>query len=313
MKLQKTFNNKGESNDLLIKKGLIGKKLIKIKRKNIIIMLIVLIVAVMFCYYQNNSIQVNTTTIKSREIPKQFNNFKIIQLSDLHGKEFGKEQNKLVRKIQNEKPDMIVFTGDLIDSKNYVEKYSLKLMEKIVKIAPVYFVTGNHEYWSGKYERLEVKLENLGVKVLKNESLVIERSGGAVQLSGINDPANKEAGNEYLTEEQQAEVNIKHSIHSKMNDIEFKVLLSHRPELLSLYSNYDFDVVLSGHAHGGQIRIPFVGGVVAPNQGVFPKYTSGEYKMKNTTMIVNRGLGNSIIPQRIFNRPEIVVVTLKSP
>ncbi|MEH6939067.1 metallophosphoesterase [Bacillus sp. JJ664] len=281
----------------------------KFKRKNIIIFLIGILVTVLFCYYQNNAIEVNETIIQSREIPKQFNNFKMIQLSDLHGKEFGKEQNNLVRKIKNEKPDMIVFTGDLIDSKHYVEKYSLKLMEEIVKIAPVYYVTGNHEYWSGKYEQLERKLENLGVNVLNNESIVVERGGEAIQLFGINDPA--EPGNEYLTEQQQAEVNIKHSIETKMNDLEFKVLLSHRPELLSLYSNYDFDVVLAGHAHGGQFRIPFVGGVIAPNQGVLPKYTAGQYKKKNTTMIVSRGLGNSIIPQRIFNRPEIVVITLK--
>ncbi len=234
----------------------------------------------------------------------------MIQLSDLHGKEFGKEQNKLVRKIKNEKPDMIVFTGDLIDSNHYVEKYSLKLMGEIVKIAPVYFVTGNHEYWSGKYEGLESKLEMLGVKVLKNEGVVLERTGGKIQLLGMDDPANV-TGNEYLSEQQRAVVNIKKSLTSIKNDIAFKVLLSHRPELFSLYSNYDFDVVLTGHAHGGQLRIPFVGGVVAPNQGVLPKYTSGQYKKKNTTMIVNRGLGNSIIPQRIFNRPEIVVLTLK--
>lgn len=266
---------------------------------------------VLFCYVQNNAIEINDSTIKSSEIPKQFNNYKIIQLSDLHGKEFGNEQSKLVRKIKNEKPDIIVFTGDLIDSKHYVEKYSLKLMGKIIKIAPVYFVTGNHEYWSGKYEGLESKLKKLGVKVLKNDGVVLERSGGKIQLLGIDDPA-KITGNEYLSEQQRAEDNIKKSLQSINNDIEFKVLLSHRPELFSLYSNYDFDVVLTGHAHGGQIRIPFVGGIVAPNQGVLPKYTSGHYKMMNTTMIVNRGLGNSIIPQRIFNRPEIVVLTLKS-
>ncbi|MET3194801.1 metallophosphoesterase [Gottfriedia sp. OAE603] len=283
----------------------------KFKRNNIILLLIGILISVLFCYYQNNAIELNDTTIQSREVPKQFNNFKMIQLSDLHGKEFGKEQNNLIRKIKNEKPDIILFTGDLIDSKHYVEKYSLILMGKIVKIAPVYFVTGNHEYWSGKYEGLESKLESLGVKVLKNEGVVIERSGGKIQLLGIDDPANI-SENEYLTEQQRADVNIKKSLISIKHDIEFKVLLSHRPELFSLYSSYDFDVVLTGHAHGGQIRIPFIGGVIAPNQGVLPKYTSGQYKSENTTMIVNRGLGNSIIPQRIFNRPEIVVLTLKS-
>lgn len=219
----------------------------KFKRKNIILLLIGILVTALFCYYQNNAIEVNETTIQSSEVPKQFNNFKMIQLSDLHGEEFGKEQNNLIRKIKNEKPDIIVFTGDLIDSKHYVEKYSLMLMGKIVNIAPVYFVTGNHEYWSGRYERLESKLENLGVKVLKNEGVVLERSGGKIQLLGIDDPANI-SENVYLTEQERADVNIKRSLLSINHDIEFKVLLSHRPELISLYSSYDFNVVLTGYS-----------------------------------------------------------------
>lgn len=282
-----------------------------LKFRNIIILLIAVLGTVLFCYVQNNAIVVSDSSIRSKEIPKQFNNYKIIQISDLHGKEFGKEQNKLVEKIKKEKPDIIVVTGDLIDAKHYVKKHSLKLIAKIVEIAPVYFVTGNHEYWSGNYQGLESKLEILGVNVLENEGVVLKRSGGEILLLGIDDPANVN-DRKFLSEQQRAEGNIKKSLGSIKNKFEFKVLLSHRPELFHLYSNYDFDVVLTGHAHGGQIRIPFVGGVVAPNQGILPKYTSGQYKKKNTTMIVNRGLGNSIIPLRIFNRPEIVVCTLKS-
>lgn len=281
----------------------------KSRKKKTSIFFISLIALILFFYLQNNSIVTTESMFRSKNIPMNFNNYKIVQLSDLHGKEFGKNQRTLVRKVENEKPNLIVFTGDLIDSNKYVDKHSITLMKELVKIAPVFFVTGNHEWWSGKYDSLEGKLKDAGVKVLRNETVEIERKGKTIQLIGIDDPAKK---TEYLNEIQMTEENIKSSMKEFENRSEFKILLSHRPEMISLYANYGFDLVFSGHAHGGQIRIPFVGGVVAPNQGFLPKYTAGEYKLKNTTMIVNRGLGNSIIPLRIFNRPEVVVVTLKS-
>ena len=129
----------------------------------------------------------------------------------------------------------------------------------------------------------------------------------SIQIIGIDDPANVIESN---GERSKTEENIVKSMQNIKENDDFQILLSHRPELLSLYSESEFDVVFSGHAHGGQFRLPFIGGLIAPDQGLFPTYTSGTYKLDNTTMIVNRGLGNSIIPIRIFNRPEIVVVTL---
>lgn len=237
----------------------------------------------------------------------EFSGFKIVQLSDLHSKAFGDDQQTLVKKVMKEKPDLIVFTGDLVDSKKYDEKTSLTLMEKLTDMAPVYYVTGNHEWWSGKYDSLEEKLSDIGVEVMSNTTEEIVIGNERILLTGIDDPAEE---NTLETEASIAEASIKEAL----TDIEtgdFHILLSHRPELFSLYAEYQFDLVLSGHAHGGQVRIPFIGGLIAPNQGLFPAYTAGTYKINNTTMIVNRGLGNSIIPQRIFNRPEIVVVTLK--
>jgi uncharacterized protein len=144
---------------------------------------------------------------------------------------------------------------------------------------------------------------------MRNEAEEIDNGKDKIQLIGIDDPA---IANNSIAEKTIAEEAIRNAMQQLEGDSSFKILLSHRPELVHLYSQFDFDLVFSGHAHGGQFRIPFIGGFVAPNQGFFPEYYSGKYSVQNTTMIVNRGLGNSIIPLRVFNRPEIVVVTLKS-
>ena len=262
-----------------------------------------------FFHFQNNSIVTSEYTISSDKVPQNFNGYKIVQLSDLHSKSFGNDQSDLVNKVKKSQADLILFTGDLIDSNRYDEKSSLILMEKLVEIAPVYYVTGNHEWWSGQFNTLEDQLNDIGVQVMRNTSEEIMIENDKIQMIGIDDPA---IGKESEGVRSKIEENIMKSIEKIKEEDDFQILLSHRPELLSLYSEYGFDVVFSGHAHGGQFRIPFVGGLIAPDQGLFPKYTSGKYQLDHTTMIVNRGLGNSIIPIRVFNRPEIVVVTLKT-
>ncbi len=281
----------------------------KIPKKKSLYFFIVIVLLIFFFYFQNNSIVTSTYTIKSDKLPNNFNGYKIVQLSDLHSKSFGNNQSELVKKVKKIEPDLIVFTGDLIDSDRYEEKPSLILMERLVQIAPVYYVTGNHEWWSGKFNTLEEKLKSIGVQVMRNTAKEIAIGTEKIQLIGIDDPVNVD---ESYAEGAKMEENITNSIKGINEETNYQILLSHRPERFSLYSEYGFDVVFSGHAHGGQYRIPFVGGLIAPDQGLFPKYTSGKYKSDNTTMIVNRGLGNSIIPFRIFNRPEIVVVILSS-
>ena len=272
-------------------------------------LLIGLALLLYFFHFQNNSIVTSEYTISSDKVPHNFNGFKIVQLSDLHSKSFGNDQSDLVNKVKKSQADLILFTGDLVDSNRYNEESSLILMEKLVEIAPVYYVTGNHEWWSGQFNTLEDQLKNIGVHVMRNTSEEMTIETDSIQIIGMDDPAN---GKESDGERSKIEENMTKSIEKIKEDDDFQILLSHRPELLSLYSEYEFDVVFSGHAHGGQFRLPFVGGLIAPDQGLFPKYTSGKYKLDNTTMIVNRGLGNSIIPIRIFNRPEIVVVTLNT-
>ncbi|MDQ0233242.1 metallophosphoesterase [Metabacillus malikii] len=278
-------------------------------KKKWLYVLIGIALLIFFCHFQNNSIVISEYTIGSDKIPESFDKYKIVQLSDLHSKSFGNDQSKLVKKVSKIEPDSIVFTGDLIDSDRYDEKSSLVLMERLVQIAPVYYVTGNHEWWSGNFDTLQDKLTGIGVQVMRNTTEEITIGTDQIIMIGIDDPAY--LGESY-EERDKTEENIKHSIGENEGEDNFQILLSHRPELFSLYDEYGFDLVFSGHAHGGQFRIPYLGGLIAPNQGFFPKYTSGMHKSDRTTMIVNRGLGNSIIPIRVFNRPEIVVVTLSS-
>ncbi|SDK91364.1 hypothetical protein SAMN05660472_02235 [Natronincola ferrireducens] len=271
------------------------------------IFFILMINLVLFLYFQNNMITTREITIQSYKLPQVFENYKIVHLTDLHGKSFGKEQKTLVKKIKKAQPDLIVFTGDLVDSRRYNEEHSIKLIKEITEIAPVYYVTGNHEWRSGRFETLEKTLVNSGVKVLRNTSDKIEKQQDEIYIIGIDDPVSYYTIN---TEKNTVENALDISTKGIPSDGSFKILLAHRPELFDLYSQYNIDLVFSGHAHGGQIRLPFIGGLVAPHQGFLPKYTSGKYMEGNSIMIVNRGLGNSIFPQRLFNRPEIIVVRL---
>lgn len=276
------------------------------KRKKVLF-IIICICTWGFLHFENNFITITKITVESPKVPNTFDGYKIVHLSDLHSKEFGKEQKNLVKKIEDAQPDLIVFTGDLIDSRHFDAEVSLELIRQIAKIAPTYFVTGNHEWWSGKFEFLEKVMKENNVHVLRNTCDRISKGKDSIYITGIDDPVSTQATYE---ETVVVENEIKQAVKEiKERDV-FKILLAHRPEMLPLYSEYGFDLVLSGHAHGGQVRLPFIGGLIAPNQGFFPEYTSGEYKRGNCTMIVSRGLGNSIIPQRLFNHPEIVVLTL---
>ncbi|MBU8906826.1 metallophosphoesterase [Desertibacillus haloalkaliphilus] len=266
-----------------------------------------LIGLIVFVYVQNNLIVITGYEVRSERVPESFSGWTIVQLSDLHSKSFGDNQRTLVKKVKAEQPDLIVFTGDLVDSRTYHEDRSLTLMQQLVEVAPVYYVTGNHEWRSGHFDLLEQKLIEAGVGVLRDSSIELSKGNEQIQLVGIDDPARTHGQDDEMVDQTITE-----ALADGRGETDYKVLLSHRPELLSLYSQFDIDLVFSGHAHGGQFRIPLIGGLVAPNQGLFPTYDSGKHTLGETTMIVNRGLGNSIIPVRLFNRPEIVVVTLES-
>lgn len=256
-------------------------------------------------YWGNVSIQVSQYTIKSSRLPDTFSEYKIVQVSDLHNAEFGENQTRLLKEIEKQKPDCIAVTGDLIDSSHTDIETAMKFIRGAVELAPVYYVTGNHEAWTSAYEDLREKLQEAGVTVLADQTVLLSKDGQKIQLLGVNDPDFS-----HTTDAPQ-------TISSKLSQLidekeQYQILLSHRPELYDVYVKKGIDLVLTGHAHGGQFRIPFIGGLVAPDQGFFPKYAEGVVDGEQTKMVVSRGLGNSIIPIRINNRPELAVVTLVS-
>ena len=278
------------------------------KKKNAIILVavsIAFVAIVIWIAWGNSALMVNEIKITNDKIPQSFEGFRIAQVSDLHNAELGKDNNKLIEKLNECEPDIIVLTGDLIDSNHTNLEVAISFAQQAVKIAPCYFVTGNHEAWVGsQYEELKTSLENAGVTVLQDEAIELNYGDECIQLIGLNDPDFSERDSflsESILETKLSQVNISNG---------FTILLSHRPEYFNVYQNKNIDLVLSGHAHGGQFRLPFLGGVIAPNQGFFPKYDAGIYTENGTTMIVSRGIGNSIIPVRINNRPEIVIIEL---
>ena len=254
----------------------------------------------------NTNLEITEYYVTSARIPDSFDCFEIAQISDLHNAEFGDENKDLLVLLSQIKPDVIALTGDLIDSRHTDIDIALDFAGKAVHIAPVYFVTGNHEARVPEYGELKTGLVDLGVTVLENQKVQISKDGESITLMGIQDPSFR---TDYLFGDTESVS--RQAITSLQNESDgFTVLLSHRPELFDLYVDTGVDLVFSGHAHGGQFRLPFVGGLVAPNQGFFPKYDAGQFTEENTTMIVSRGVGNSIIPFRINNPPELVVVEL---
>ena len=255
----------------------------------------------------NTKLEITEYYVTSSRLPDPFDGFEIAQISDLHNAEFGDANEDLLRLLSQIKPDMIVLTGDLIDSRQTDMDIALDFASKAVQVAPVYYVTGNHEARVPEYETLKMGLTDLGVAVLDDQKVQVARDGESITLIGIQDPSFR---TDYLFGD--AEIVSSQAITSLQNESDgYTVLLSHRPELFDLYVDAGVDLVFSGHAHGGQFRLPFGGGLVAPNQGFFPKYDAGQFIEENTIMIVSRGVGNSIIPFRINNPPEIVVVELK--
>lgn len=279
----------------------------KIKTKNIILISIISLFLIgVYLYYENNCLQISNYIIESNKLPIDFNNYKVAHISDFHNIKSKNLTNDLVKEIKNSKPNIIVLTGDLIDSNKINLDIAISFVKKINDIAPIYYVTGNHEARIDNYDELKDKLEKNKVIILDDKIEIIKKAESEINIIGINDPSFN--SNTYRDDATIVQDNLISIQYDKNN---FTLLLSHRPELIETYAKNNFDLVLSGHAHGGQIRIPFIGGLIAPNQGLFPKYTSGIYKMNNTKMIVSRGIGNSIFPFRVNNRPELVIIELK--
>ena len=278
------------------------------KKTVLIVSVLVILCLGIWTLWGNIALEVNEYEIVSDRIPQGFDGFRIAQVSDLHNKDFGEGYGQLLTLLSQINPDIIVVTGDLIDSRQTDLDIALEFAWQAGKIARVYYVSGNHEARVPEYEDLKIGLVKAGVVILENQKVQITREGESITIMGIDDPSFQE---DYLFGDSESVA--RQAIEDLKNESDgYTILLSHRPELFDLYVDTEMDLVFSGHAHGGQFRLPFVGGLVAPNQGFFPKYDAGQFNEENTTMIVSRGVGNSIIPIRFNNRPEIVLVTLRN-
>lgn len=257
-----------------------------------------LLIAVMaWGFFENTQLQINSFPVNGYGLPENFNGFRIAHISDLHNTEFGNENQNLLQLLEDTQPDIIAITGDLVDSRRTDLDIAVHFAEEAVKIAPCYYVPGNHESRLSAYAQLEQQLTEAGVVILANQSVPLERGGQQITIAGVEDPAF--SGSEPFSQTL-----------SDLSSEDYTILLSHRPEYFDLYCQNGFSLILSGHIHGGQFRLPFLGGLLAPGQGFFPEYDSGLYTSGNTSMVVSRGLGNSLFPFRLNNPPEIILITL---
>lgn len=249
-----------------------------------------------------DDLEISRYEVKSQKLPESFDGFKIVQLSDLHGAEFGEDGMGLVEKVEELEPDIIALTGDFVTDEGDLAAVE-KLAARLTELCPVYFVSGNHEFDSGLAVKVRNILERAGVKYLSNEYLTISRGEDEILLGGVEDPL---AYADMLSPDELAQ---------KMNDAApdaFKILLGHRNYWMTEYPELPVDLIFCGHAHGGLIRIPGVGGLIGTDRRLFPDFDAGEYNNGRYTLIVSRGLGNSVPIPRVFNRPEIVCVELSS-
>ena len=261
----------------------------------------------------NTKLSVTKRALAFNDLPEGFDGFKIVQLSDLHSKVFGKKNDILIDKVRKLEPDIIVCTGDMIDKykKTYDSLYALT--EQLLTICPVYLTTGNHEAMidSEAWSQVESTLKEQGVVVLSNTMTEIEKNGASIDLYGFRLPlqhykgVSKEYSNVELTEADILRV------FPNPRKERFSILLAHHPRFFEVYADWGADLILSGHQHGGLIRLPFVGGLLSTEVAFFPKYDAGIFKQNNSVMFVSRGLASGRFKFRFLNRPEIALLTLK--
>ena len=272
------------------------KIFLKIMKKFIFTMISICILIGIICgvlYLSSNLVIKKNVEVKMEEM----NDIKIVHLSDFN--------NKIVRnlseKVMEENPDFVVITGDLVDKYKTTKNNEDELLKQFEKITvPIYFVPGDMEREYGNYEELKKKMKEKGIHILENDSEKFEKNGKEITITGIVDSS-------MYSEDLE-------KFNDKLKELKVdtpQILLSHRTELMDLYTENEYSLVFTGHTHGGYVCIPFVGALFASNQGTLPKYTNGNYTLKNTTMVVSSGLGVGRFPIRLFNQPEIVVASCK--
>lgn len=277
----------------------------------LVVIVAVLAAGWLWFQWQCWGVKTTVTQVELSGLPGEFDDLRIAHLSDIHGHEYGEGSKELIAMVAEQEPDLIVLTGDIIDQEGQLVMIPA-LAKGLAEIAPCYYVTGNHEWsleWSQKtgiVKTLKSLLENNGVTVLSNEYVVLERNGAFVVLAGIDDP------NGYADQKTPEELSAE--IEAEQPGL-FTILLAHRNDAFDRYAAAGYDLVLSGHGHGGIVRLPFTDGLLSPARTLFPTWTAGVYTLGDSTLFVSRGLGNNTVPIngfRLFNRPDLAILELKS-
>ena len=237
--------------------------------------------------------------VKSAKISRPV---RLVLLTDLHSCAYGEGQRELLDAVEEQHPDLVLLGGDILDDDPPLpEENAWTVIEALGSSYPTFYVTGNHEFWSGRAEEIKVRIENSGVTVLEGEGRTVVFQGQPIHICGIDDPAvGTDIGQAQLSSAARGAVREG-----------FSILLTHRPERTSAYEGQGFDLILAGHAHGGQVRMPLIGPLFAPDEGALPDYTAGTYLAGETWVVVSRGLGNGTPFPRLWNAPELVVVTMR--
>lgn len=269
------------------------KKKIKFIIVPIFFVLLALYLIIGFC---QTDLKITEYTYHNAKVPEEFDNYKIVLISDLHNKIFGKHQSNLLQAIQDSNPDLILLTGDIIDEKHTDLSGTEDFICGISAMAPCYFVSGNHELLPAaekQYEGIEALFRQYGVIDLDNAAVEITKGNSVICLHG--------------------QKFCSHSVTEFLeyaDETKFNILMYHCSDYFNLISDYGYDIIMSGHTHGGIIRLPFVGGVIGNHGDLFPKYDGGVFMENNCTLFSSRGLGDAAIP-RFYNPPEVVVITLR--
>ena len=271
--------------------------------RRLAVLAVFLLVLVLFFRWENTSLQIARFDPVFTDLPTGFDGCRIVVLSDLHGAEFGENNEELFQTVADQSPEYIFYLGDLEDKYRGPEPgYAEAVAAGLTAIAPTYYVTGNHEWAIGDVPELKERLAAQGVTVLSNNFTTLERNGDTVVLAGIDDP------NGYA--DQKPPETVAAEVYAAYGD-PFWLLLAHRNDRFEeQYSLLGADLVLSGHGHGGIIRLPFTDGLLSTDRTLFPSYTAGLYDKNGSALFVTRGLGNSGPSFRLWNRPEVAVVTL---
>ena len=273
------------------------------KKRDIIILATattLLLALAIWMIWGNIAVTVSEYRIECEDLPDSFDGFRIAQVSDLHNDELGEGNARLLKKLKETEPDIIVLTGDLVDRSRTDISVAVNFAKEACLVAPTFYVSGNHEsaIASEAYAELCDGLVSVGVTVLENNSVALERDGEYISLVGVSD---QNFGGALTDEELMA---------LKSEKADFSIILAHRPQGFDQYAACGYDLLLCGHLHGGQFRLPFLGGLYAPNYGFFPEYDGGTYEKEGSVMVVSRGVGNSSFPIRFNNPREIVLVEL---